>query len=281
MFGECVNMPRQARIHSDTGTYHIMMRGNEKRKIFLDDEDRRRFILTVFEKASEEKADIYAYCLMDNHVHLLLHEEGTDIAKLMKRINVSYVYYFNKKYKRVGHLFQDRFKSEIVDNEDYLLAAVRYIHNNPVKAGIVNSPEKYWWSSYYDYINTKKRNCLITDKILNIFSENILIAVKQFIEFSSLDGDIKFIDFIEKSTDEIRLEQENHAKETLNSILSFKGLCINDLSLKCNCNIRNEIIINLKETFDLSARQMAAITNISRGTVLKIYNEMDIENRPY
>jgi len=136
----------------------------------------------------------------------------------MKRINVSYVYYFNKKYKRVWHLFQDRFKSEIVDNEDYLLSSVRYIHNNPAKAGIVNSAEKYWWSSYYDYINTKKRNGLITDKILNIFSENILIAVKQFIEFSSLDGDIKFIDFIEKNTDEIRLEQENHAKETLDSI---------------------------------------------------------------
>ena len=173
----------------------------------------------MFEKASEEKSDIYAYCLMDNHVHLLLHEEGTDIARLMKRINVSFVYYFNKKYKRVGHLFQDRFKSENVDSEDYLLAAVRYIHNNPVKAGIVNSPEKYLWSSYYDYINIKKRNDVITDKILNIFSGNISVAVKQFIDFSILDSDIKFIDLIEKNNDEIRLEQEKYAKETLDNIL--------------------------------------------------------------
>jgi len=273
-------MPRQARIYSETGIYHIMMRGNEKRKIFLDDEDRRRFIYTLFEKASEEKSDIYAYCLMDNHIHLLLHEDGANIARLMKRINVSFVYYFNKKYKRVGHLFQDRYKSEVVDNEDYLLAAVRYIHNNPVKAGIVRSPEEYWWSSYYDYINTKKRNELITDKILNIFSKNIAVAVKQFIDFSSLDCDIEFIDFIEKSKDEIRLEQEKHAMETLDAILSYKGLYIDDLLKKENCRLINESIIYLKKEFNLSARQIALITSVSRGTVLKIYNEMTMENRP-
>ena len=273
-------MPRQARVYSDTGIYHIMMRGNEKRKIFLDDEDRMRFIHTLFEKASEERTDIYAYCLMDNHVHLLLHEEGDNLARLIKRINVSFVYYFNKKYKRIGHLFQDRFKSEIIDNENYLLAAVRYIHNNPVKAGMVNLPEEYCWSSYYDYINTKKRNSIVTEKILNIFSENTTLAVKQFIDFSSLDCDINFMDFIDKSNDELRLEQEKYAKEEFDNILILKGLCIEDLLKKDNSNIRNEIVIKIKQKFGLSARQMAEITNISRGTVLKIYNEMDNENRP-
>lgn len=268
-------MPRQARIYSETGIYHIMTRGNEKKKIFLDDEDRRHFIYTLFEKASEEESDIYAYCLMDNHVHLLLHEDGVNIARLMKRINVSFVYYFNKKYKRVGHLFQDRYRSEVVDNEDYLLAAVRYIHNNPVKAGIVSLPEEYWWSSYCDYTNTRKRNELITDKILNLFSENTAVAVKQFIDFSGLDCDIEFIDFMEKSKDEIRLELEKHAKETLDTILSCKGLRIEDLLKKENCRLRNESIIYLKKEYDLSARQMALITNVSRGTVLKIYSEMD------
>lgn len=274
-------MPRQARIYSETGIYHIMMRGNEKKKIFLDDEDRLRFIHILFEKANEEESEIYAYCLMDNHVHLLLHKKGTDLARLMKRINVSFVYYFNKKYKRVGHLFQDRFKSEIIDNEDYLLSAIRYIHNNPVKAGIVISPEKFWWSSYYDYVNIKKRNGLIISKILNIFSEDIAVAVKQFKDFSVLDSDIKFIDFIEKANDEIRFEQESNAKKTLVSILAYKGMSIEDLSVKNNYNLRNEIIINLKEEFELSIRQMSAITNISRGTVQKIYNQVDRENRPH
>ena len=217
---------------------------------------------------------------MDNHVHLLLHEEGDNLARLIKRINVSFVYYFNKKYKRIGHLFQDRFKSEIIDNENYLLAAVRYIHNNPVKAGMVNLPEEYCWSSYYDYINTKKRNSIVTEKILNIFSENTTLAVKQFIDFSSLDCDINFMDFIDKSNDELRLEQEKYEKEEFDNILILKGLCIEDLLKKDNSNIRNEIVIKIKQKFGLSASQMAEITNISRGTVLKIYNEMDNENRP-
>lgn len=276
---ECVDMPRQARIHSETGIYHIMLRGNEKRKIFLDDEDRKRFVYILFEKASEEKSDIYAYCLMDNHVHLLLYKHGADIARLMKRINVSFVYYFNKKYKRVGHLFQDRYKSEIVDNEHYLLAAVRYIHNNPVKAGIVSCPEEYWWSSYCDYIY-KKRNEIKVDKILNLFSKNNTEAVKQFIDFSNLDCDIEFIDFMEKSLNEIRSEQEKQALESLCYILSCKGLCLEDLLRKENYKQRNEVIICLKKEFDLSARQMALIMNIGKGTVLKVYNEMVMENRP-
>lgn len=271
-------MPRQARMYSDTGIYHVMMRGNDKRRIFLDDDDRRRFIFTLFEKASEENTDIYAYCLMNNHVHLLLHEKDFNIARLMKRINVSFAYHFNKKYKRVGHLFQDRFISEIVDNNDYLLAAVRYIHNNPVKAGIVSSPEKYLWSSYNDYISAKKCNGLITDKILNIFSENISEAIKQFIDFSSLDCDINFIDFMEKSKEELRIEQEKKAMKALDNIISLKGLSVKDLSVKENHNIRNNIIVYLKEEFDLSSRQIAAMINISKGTVLKICNEMKSGN---
>ena len=267
-------MPRQARIFSVRGVYHIMMRGNDKRRIFLDDDDRRRFIFTLFEKTSEENADIYAYCLMNNHVHLLLHEKEYNIARLMKRINVSIAYHFNKKYKRVGHLFQDRFISEIVDNNDYLLAAVRYIHNNPVKAGIVSSPEKYLWSSYNDYISAKKFNGLITEKVLNVFSENISEAIDQFIDFSSLDCNIKFIDFIEKSNEELRIEQEKKAMEALDNILLLNGLCIKNLSLKENHNIRNKIIVYLKEEFDLSSRQIAAMINISKGTVLKIWNDM-------
>lgn len=263
-------MPRQARIHSDTGIYHVMMRGNDKRKIFLDDDDRRRFIFKLFEKASEENTDIYAYCLMSNHIHLLLYDKDCNIARLMKRINVSFAYHFNKKYKRVGHLFQGRFISENVDSNDHLLAAVRYIHNNPVKAGIASSPENYLWSTYNCYTSTKKCNGLVTDKILNAFSENSSSAIKLFIDFSSLDCDIKFIDFIEKSNEELRIEQEKLAKEALDNILSLNGLCVKDLSIKDNHEMRNNIIIYLKEEFKLSSRQIAAIINISKGTVLNI-----------
>ena len=104
-------MPRVSRKLSRSKVYHVMVRGNERKKIFIDDEDRERFISTIREKNKERKFLVYAFCLMDNHIHLLINEGQDQITKIMQRIGVSYAYYFNKKYKRTGHLFQDRFKS--------------------------------------------------------------------------------------------------------------------------------------------------------------------------
>ena len=115
-------MPRHQREKSKSGYYHIMLRGNERRNIFRDEEYKLRFIETLYDKNQENRFSLHAFCLMDNHVHLMLSEGVEDVAKIMKRIIVSYVYYFNKKYKRVGHLFQDRFKSEIVEDDNYVLA---------------------------------------------------------------------------------------------------------------------------------------------------------------
>ncbi|SDD78590.1 hypothetical protein SPACI_042220 [Sporomusa acidovorans DSM 3132] len=113
-----------------------MIRGNERRDIFLDDEDKLTFIDFLYSKKSDEGCLLYAYCLMDNHVHLVIKEGGSGIAKLMKRIGTSYVKYFNQKYQRVGHLFQDRYKSENIENNTYFLTVIRYVHQNPEKAGI-------------------------------------------------------------------------------------------------------------------------------------------------
>lgn len=90
-----------------------MLRGNERKNIFLCDEDKLYFMETMFEKKQGSRFYIHSFCLMDNHIHLMISEGSEDISRVMKRITVSYVYYFNKKYKRVGHLFQDRFKSEV------------------------------------------------------------------------------------------------------------------------------------------------------------------------
>lgn len=269
-------MPRQARTHCDTGVYHVMIRGNERKKIFLDNEDRKRFVRILFDKSDEEKAEIYAFCLMDNHVHLLIQKEHFEIAKLMQRINVSFAYYFNKKYKRIGHLFQDRFKSEIVENDDYLLAAVRYIHNNPVKAGMVKSPEMYFWSSYLDYIDKEKRNSsLITDKVLSIYSNNVAEAKKLFIEFGNLDSDINFIEFMEKNENEIRAEKEKQAKDIVNHILSEKNIDLENINKRKNASLRNELIVNLRDDFELSSRQIALILNINKNTVLNVLKSLE------
>jgi len=135
-----------------------MLRGINRTEIFFDDEDRNRFIDTLQRMKEKGEYEIYAYCLMDNHVHLLIKEKREPINRAMKRIGVSYAYYFNKKYRRVGHLFQDRYRSEAVEKETYLLAAVRYIHNNPVIAGLVKRAGDYPWSSYSVLCRRKNRN---------------------------------------------------------------------------------------------------------------------------
>ena len=159
-------MPRQARQKSLTGIYHVMMRGIDRATIFHDDEDCEKFLdvmracrapLSVRAQSGDGErqgqspdgwAKYYAYCLMGNHVHLLLQEGDEPIEQIIKRIGVRYASYYNWKYQRSGHLFQDRFRSAPVDDDRYFLAVFRYIALNPVKAGLAKQVGDYPWGSY-------------------------------------------------------------------------------------------------------------------------------------
>lgn len=144
-------MPRIARKKSASGVYHVMLRGINKQKIFYDVEDCRRFLDSLRRYKTVCGYEIFAYCLMPNHIHLLIREGKESIGQALKRISSSYVYWYNIKYERVGHLFQNRFKSEAVEDEVYFLTVLRYIIQNPMKAGIEKAPGKYPWSSYHSY----------------------------------------------------------------------------------------------------------------------------------
>ena len=145
-------MPRQARRMSATGYMHIITRGICRQLLFEEDDDYRHY-LTILEKYSlETGVRICAYCLMENHVHLLVHGEPEQIILLMKKLGVNYSGWFNWKYERTGHLFQDRYKSEPVEDESYLYTVFRYILRNPEKAGICLASE-YRWSSYHLFEN--------------------------------------------------------------------------------------------------------------------------------
>lgn len=146
-------MPRNAREKSETGIYHVMLRGIDKRDIFLDDEDKKTFLSHLFKAKELGDFQIYAYCLMDNHVHLLI-KEGEELGKSIKRITVGYVQKHNLKYGRTGHLFQNRYKSQVVENDNYVVSLARYIHQNPIKAGLVKNIDTYPWSSFKDYLTT-------------------------------------------------------------------------------------------------------------------------------
>lgn len=150
---EVMDLPRDARNSSSTGIYHIMLRGINRQDIFGDEEDIERLLETIKKYKEVSQYQIYAYCVMSNHIHMLIKETEDSISNIIKRISSSYVFWYNKKYERCGHLFQERFKSEAVENDEYFLTVVRYIHQNPIKAGVVKGISDYKWSSYNEYMD--------------------------------------------------------------------------------------------------------------------------------
>jgi len=259
-------MPRNQRVLSKNGTYHVMMRGNERKNLFHDQEDKLRFIETLFAKKEETGFLVYAYCLMDNHVHLLVTEGPEGLATMMKRINASYAYYFNQKNHRVGHLFQDRFKSEPIEDDRYLLTVIRYIHNNPVKAGLVEKPEQYRWSSYASYLFPHKpeANKLETEFILSIMANDQKKAIQEFKRFSMENDESEFLDLEEGNVWTIE-EGLSYLDEYLTK--RWPGKSLSDLMN--NKNTRTDLIVDLKTNTRLSVRAIANLLGINRGIVQK------------
>lgn len=140
-------MPRHARTTAESGIYHVMLRGVNRDAIFLEDEDFERFLHALSVSKDASGCAVLAYCLMTNHVHLVLAPTRESLGAVMKRLGVRYASWFNRKYGRVGHLFQDRFRSIPVETDEYLVALLRYVWNNPVEAGLATRPENYRWSS--------------------------------------------------------------------------------------------------------------------------------------
>ena len=119
------------RKQSSTGIYHVMLRGVNRQQIFLDKEDCTYFLESLYVCKQISRFKLYAYCLMGNHVHLLINAKEEPVDMIMRRLGSKYVYWYNSKYERIGHLFQNRFKSEPVETDTYFLTVLRYIHMNP------------------------------------------------------------------------------------------------------------------------------------------------------
>jgi putative transposase len=149
-------MGRPLRIEYPGALYHVTSRGNEKRDIFLKDKDRRKFLSILEEYHDRFRILIHCYVLMRNHYHLVIETPLGNLLKVMHGINSAYTGYFNREYKRVGHLFQGRYRAIVVDRDAYLLELSRYVHLNPVRAGVVDRAEKYRWSSYPGYIRKRE-----------------------------------------------------------------------------------------------------------------------------
>lgn len=177
-------MARPLRIQYEGALYHITSRGNEKRDIFLDEADFKKFLKILSELQDRFKIIIYGYVLMNNHYHLLIETPQANIIKTIHYLNSSYTGYFNRKYNRVGHLFQGRYKSYLIEKDSYLLLVSRYIHLNPLRAGVVRDLGEYMWSSYNDYMSKRKEKEWLNRKwILSQFSNREDASIKAYKKF--------------------------------------------------------------------------------------------------
>jgi REP element-mobilizing transposase RayT len=179
-------MPRLARKKISDGLYHVMVRSISEIYLFKDSKDKEKYLELIKKYQSLYFFKVYAYCLMNNHGHFIIDSNGADISKFMKLINQSYAAYFNKKYNRHGHVFQDRFKSKLIDNDKYLITLSYYIHQNvkDIKR-FKDSIEKYKYSSLGIYLGVYKDTHKILDIcfILKYFDSNISIARKAYLNF--------------------------------------------------------------------------------------------------
>lgn len=265
-------MPRQSREFSPTYIYHVMIRGNERKNLFLDDEDRTKFLEILDEKKQLSKYSLYTYCLMDNHVHLLIKEEVEELSQIMKRINVAYAYYFNNKYQRIGHVFQDRYRSEAIHNEQYLLAVVSYIHNNPVKAGIVEYPAYYRWSSYCSYIDMTLPIARLIEReiILGLFSRNSKNAIRLFIDYSKQESSERFTEIGEEINESKPIIREAEATSYINVFLAERKVTLGELKRRDHRETRDQIIRHLKKNSTLSIRRIADLLRIDRNIIQRV-----------
>ena len=271
------DMPRQARVKGEFSIYHIIQRGNERKSLFLSDNDRLRFIETLERMKKKYNFLLYAYCLMDNHVHLLIDDNGNDISRLVKSINISYAYYFNRTYKRCGHLFQDRFRSELVDNDGYLLEVSRYIHNNPVAAGVVKEPSEYSWSSYNIYTGMARDIYGLIDKgrILSTFSSSRVKAIKEYVDYVYKEEGkhVNIMDVEDKISDEHYNTDYISSMEQARIIIkeAAKSKKISNEELINQIKTRNELMKQIRKNSSLTLKQIGELFGgISESRVSRI-----------
>lgn len=245
-------MPRSARRKSSSGYLHLIVRGNNKQIIFEDDDDRKFFIKRMGMYCREAKIRISAYCLMENHVHMLVNDPQDAVGKMMNRLENCYARYYNGKYERCGHLFQGRYLSEPIENDLYLLTVFRYILNNPRKAGICPASQ-YRWSSYKAYFKEK------TSMDLGFVKER----------FSTEEA---YRSYIGTENDDACLEydqKKNAGDADAGAVVLIReclGVSSGSEVQQWDKGRRNEALRLLKEK-GLSIRQIERLTGISRNSV--------------
>lgn len=251
-------MPRKGRKKSNTGVYHVMLRGINRQIIFEEKGDKIRLLWTLKKYKEICDYELYGYCLMDNHVHLLMKECGESISEAIKRISSSYVFWYNTKYERCGHLFQDRLKSENVESSASFLAVLRYIHQNPMKAGLAGSVFESKWTSFHEYVGDAK--IVDTRAALELFSPERRDAINQFIHYMNEDNDDECLDYIEK---------KSMSDSEVIQHLSELGITNNSILQQMEKKDRDALLFKLKKLNGVTVKQISRITGISKSVIYR------------
>src|SRR5215471_2136418 len=159
-------MARKTRAEVEGGLYHVITRGNNRRRIFNSPSDYEKFLTLLARQKAKLPFFLYAYCLMSNHLHLLVERQAAKVGQIMHRLLTGYSQYHNRRYRRVGHLLQGRHKATLCQSDRYLAELVRYIHLNPVRAGVVNDPADYQYSGHRDYLDLANADLVDVEPVL-------------------------------------------------------------------------------------------------------------------
>lgn len=297
-------MTRPLRLEYPGALYHLTARGNARQDIYLVDEDRERFLLLLGREVAQQGWQCYAYCLMSNHYHLLIETPGGNLVAGMRRLNGHYTQGFNKHHGRVGHLFQGRYKSILVEKDSYLLELCRYIPLNPVRAGMVKEAAAWPWSSYRAMAYGKpKRDWLAIDNILSHFGRTIRTArraYRRFVEeglnqpspWLELRGQIwlgsnpfreKMQQLIEDDPhDGIATAQVNPARPTIEAIIEqitqkYK-IAAQALWSRENQDAFKAGVYLLRRAGNIPLKEVAVIAGISEPRISQIQREVESRN---
>lgn len=251
-------MPRKSRELIGSVFMHSMVQGINKEYIFQKEMQKNKYIRLIKKYSEKYKVLIIAYCIMDNHAHLLTYSENIkNVSLFMKEVNTEYAIYYNKSKNRVGYVFRNRFNSKPIYSQEYLLKCIKYVHMNPVKAGISKKEEDYKFSSYKDYLN---KNGIINSKLLEIvFNQNR--------EYLKIIDSIKY--------EPLNLEKEQiDLEEILESYLIEKNIKMCILQ-KDSLLIKQFISYLISKEYEFKKQDIAKVLNISRAKLYRKLNGAD------
>jgi len=282
-------MARKLRIHYVGAIYHVICRGNNREFIFEKNYEKEKYVELLIRYKKRYHFKIYAYCIMGNHAHMLIEVGETPLSKIMQGIQQVYTYYYNKKSNRSGHVFEQRYKATPCNKDNYLLSLIRYIHQNPVRAGMTEGL-KYPYSSHINYISDNADGLVDIGFPLGLFGSSLKHQLEEYNDFmGEKENAIKEPD-IEELMDETMKYQEKEEKahkysldDIIKAVCYYYNIKREEISIKVRTkqlvNARKIVILLAKKYTDVSNKELSEALNLSQPTISNIIADEVVEEK--